>query len=368
MNEQIKKALAALAENEAIYNGPAVGITPAQLSMDRFTSDENSMEFASKLMVPMTDTEGNKYYENLITAINDLDSKGTLGFYKALYAGQYEDAGKRGELEFNISSLHPVYDAPQIGEYDVPATDGADDFDGKLLSIGFREAAGDSEDNVYNLKVPTLEGIIVLVNGKTHDGFEIITIPGTSLNGSVKFNEDVPVEGDHLAAFGSGVKDAEEVIAKNKQRCDSNIKAVEEAAKSIEAESAALVAEHTATIAIKEEAKADSDSEAKGYEVEAEEAAAQSQEALTEAEALAFHEASLKARSQCTSEQIIGFNLGAEIGALKEAKASTEATANDKVKECVVREAEEKETQKLWESIAESYEEWNNGPDGDDAV
>ena len=204
------------------------------------------------------------------------------------------------------------------------------------------------------------------MNGKTHDSFEIITIPGTSLNGSVKFNMDVPVEGDNLAAFGSGVKDAKEVIAKNQKRCDlSNIISLEEAAKGIESESAALIAEHNTTIAKKEDAKAESDFAAKGFEQAAEEGAALSQEALTEAEALSFHNESIKARSACTSEQIIGSNLGAEIDALKEAKASTEATAAKKVKECGARRDEEKEALNFWSDIAKSYDAWNNGDEVD---
>ena len=174
MNEAILKALKALEANEAIYTSQEVGVTNRQIRYNSFDSDADAMAAASNFMVPMTDAEGNAYYEDLPSAIYELDSKGTLTLYKALYDAQFSDAKKRGELLLDITNLHPKFDAPEIGEYEVPSISGADEFTSRFQYLPVKEEAGSTEENDYTFAIPVSAEAVIAVNGKIHNMVELV--------------------------------------------------------------------------------------------------------------------------------------------------------------------------------------------------
>ena len=63
-----------------------------------FVSQADALKFGSKIMVPLTDEEGQKSYVSLPDAIDQLDSKGTLDLFKALYRSEIDNAESEASI------------------------------------------------------------------------------------------------------------------------------------------------------------------------------------------------------------------------------------------------------------------------------
>ena len=107
MNDTILKYLAALQEGKSIYTAPERGITLSQINAKK-VSDEQSFEFTSNLVVALTDAEGNKSFTDLCSAIDELDSKGVLSVFKAMYKGAFDDKKSiyQDNLNYDVVVFH----------------------------------------------------------------------------------------------------------------------------------------------------------------------------------------------------------------------------------------------------------------------
>ena len=369
MNDDIRKALKELAGGESIYISPEVGITNRQIKYNSFTSDADAMRAASNFMVPMTDAEGKAYYEDLPTAIFELDSKGTLDVYKALYGGQFSDAQRRQDLELKFQEAHPEFDAPETGVYEVMEPGAADEFAPKFQYIPVREEAGSTEDNDYTFAIPVSADAVIAVNGKVHEGVTFLPIDGTNLYGGVVFEKDVPVLNDTIIVIGNGEKYWGEVCEKNGKRFDSQLKELKEEIAGQEDEAMTLLTQLNDSKAKAEANFAEAAEEGKKLDQSAHEAMEAAQAADNEVDALEKHKTSLADLTESTDYRKTERNAEAEIEAIKDAIAGTNAAIAKAQSTSQKKQSVVGENKDIWASIEKALISWDlKGNDGDDGI
>jgi len=368
MNDTILKYLAALQEGKSIYTAPERGITLSQINAKK-VSDEQSFEFTSNLVVALTDAEGNKSFTDLCSAIDELDSKGVLSVFKAMYKGAFDDKKSITDTALGRQLEHPIYDEPSSGEFGEEAPPaGADALGTDFMHLGVAEAAGEGPDNKYKIeKYPAKDEPIVTVNGNVHTDFALDGVPGTIYSGHVKFNSDLPVKGDVIRLIGNFINGYDEVIKKNIERCSEAISDMKMSQADEDVSAKQIIDELTTVLTEIEQQAENANMEAEVKLNEAYDYRTKIDEAMNEAEAESASISATKALNSYQKAKLDYINKSAEAKAISVAKDETAANYEKAKAERSQFLAEQEEIKASQQALLDSIEQWdsNEGGDGD---
>ena len=364
MNEEILKILAAIQEGENVFQGPEHGNTFYQMDTD-FVSQADALKFGSKIMVPLTDEEGQKSYVSLPDAIDQLDSKGTLDLFKALYRSEIDNAESEASIVRDLTVVTgEEYEGISLEDANGATSAPSVVFEHMQLDV-MEEADGERTQFTIESKYLCGEHGVVFINGKQVEGVSWETAGDTPYYGRFTVGEDyIPMEGDKLTVYGP---------AFNKDGRAKALKAFDEKANEfIEAENTKIASnddaynqyEETADLAIK---------------------AAKEQIANQEAEETVIAESAAKAKDDCASAdneadaskakkdavglyadwRAIGLDIKtakASLALIEDAKKAAEASKNDIEELCQNAIAEVETAQEISNEEREALENW---PEGD---